>query len=63
MLLYLLLIRKRTSATYNGGIDEWLRDNHILQKGNLIALTVQFNNKDSADPEPRNVRGILNYNW
>ena len=36
MWLYLLLIRTGTSGTYEGGIDEWLKDDHILRDVNLI---------------------------
>ena len=52
--------QKGTSTTYDKGIDEWLRDNHILYDGNLIALTVELDSKDLADPGPCNVRCARN---
>ena len=59
----LLLIRKGTSTTDNGGRDVhvWWRDNHILvlREVNLIAQTGEFGDKGLADPVSRNVQEML----
>ena len=60
MRLCLLLIRTGTSSTYDQGIDEWLRDNHVLRDVNLITKTVELDKRGSADPGSRKVREMSN---
>ena len=46
MRLYLLPIRNGASATYNEGMDKWLRNsNHILRDINQTTKTVEFNSR------------------
>ena len=62
MQLFLLKIRKVTSATYDRGMDESLRDNnHILREVNLIKNTVEFDKGGLADPESRKLQEMNLY--
>ena len=45
MRLYLPPIRTGTSATYDGGMDEWLRDNHVLGDVDQITKTVELDKR------------------
>ena len=57
MRLSLLPISKGTSDTHDGGIEEWLWDNHLLRDGNL--KTVEFDKNGLADAGSRKVREIM----
>ena len=50
MQLYLPPIRTDTFGTYDRGMDEWLRDNHVLGDVNLITKTVELDKRGLADP-------------
>ena len=61
--VYLLPIRKGTSATYDRGMDEWLRDNnHKFRDVNIITKTFKFDNKSSPVPGSRQVREMNDLN-
>ena len=60
MWLYLLPLRTWTSGTYDEGMDEGLRDNHILPDVNLITKIVEFNIKGLADPRSCKVQEMTN---
>ena len=57
MWLYLLPIRKRASGTYDGGMDEWLRNNnHILRDVNPIMKTAELDKRGLTDPGSHKVQ-------
>ena len=54
-------IKTRTSGTYDGGRDEWFRDNkHLLYNMNQIVMTVKFDIKSSTDLGSCKVRETAN---